>query len=216
VAEPARGLVGCYPGSFNPPTIAHLAVAQAAVRAAGLARLDLVLSRVALGKEDLEVPTLDDRAAVLREVAASRPWLGVVVTDARLIVDIAEGYDAVVMGADKWRQVNDESWYASEAERDAAVARLPRVLVAPRAGDHPADVEVLDVGDEHHHVSASDVRSGADHAAGWILPEAAAFAQATGAWPELLDPGLGFRSVSGSGSGVGADGAGPLAGPEAG
>ena len=29
-----------YPGSFNPPTVAHLAIAEAAVQAHGLARVD--------------------------------------------------------------------------------------------------------------------------------------------------------------------------------
>ena len=82
-------MIGCYPGSFNPPTVAHLAVAEAAVRAAGLTRLDLVVSRVALGKEDLPADTLAERVAVLEVVAATRPWLGVAVTDARLVTDIA-------------------------------------------------------------------------------------------------------------------------------
>ncbi|WP_426571248.1 hypothetical protein [Aquihabitans sp. McL0605] len=175
--------IGCFPGSFNPPTVAHLAVAEAAVRAAGLDRIDLVLSRVALGKEDVSEPTLDQRAAVLAEVAATRPWLGVAITDARLIVDIAEAYDAVVMGADKWRQVTDPAWYGDDpsalqaiAARDAAVARLPQVLVVPRAGDRPDEVAgvmaVLEIDEAHAHVSASEVRSGAAHAADWILPEA--------------------------------------------
>ena len=35
-------MIGCYPGSFNPPTVAHLAVAESAVEQAGLDRLDLV------------------------------------------------------------------------------------------------------------------------------------------------------------------------------
>ena len=106
--------IGCYPGSFNPPTVAHLAVAEAAVAAAGLVRLDLVLSRVALGKEDLDRPTIDERAAVLREVAGTRPWMGVVITDHRLIVDIARPYDVVVVGADKWRQIKDPAWYGDD------------------------------------------------------------------------------------------------------
>lgn len=168
-----RGPVGCYPGSFNPPTVAHLAVAEAAVRQAGLVRLDLVLSQVALGKEQLERPTVEERAEVLRAVAADRPWLGVVVTEHRLIADIAAGYDAVVVGADKWRQVVDPRWYGDDpAARDAAVAALPRVLVAPRAGDRPEGVELLEVDDEHLHVSSSDVRAGHAHADGWVLPEA--------------------------------------------
>jgi hypothetical protein len=167
------GPIGCYPGSFNPPTVAHLAVAEAAVRAAGLVRLDLVLSRVALGKEDLARPSVEERAEVLRAVAATRPWLGVVVTDRRLIVEIAAGYDAVVVGADKWRQVLDPAWYGDDlAARDAAVAALPRVLVAPRGGDHPEGVELLDVPEDHHEVSASAVRDGRPEARGWVLPEA--------------------------------------------
>lgn len=167
-------MIGCYPGSFNPPTVAHLAVAEAAVRAAGLTRLDLVVSRVALGKEDLPADTLAERVAVLEAVAATRPWLGVAVTDARLVTDIARGYDAVVMGADKWHQVNDPSWYPDEAARDAAVASLPLVLVAPRGDDRPDGVRLLDVDDAHLHVNATAVREGEPHAAGWGLPEAGA------------------------------------------
>ena len=70
-------MIGCYPGSFNPPTVAHLAVAEAAVRAAGLTRLDLVVSRVALGKEDLPADTLAERVAVLEAVApGGQGWPG--------------------------------------------------------------------------------------------------------------------------------------------
>ena len=52
---------GVYPGSFNPPTIAHLAIAQAARDQCGLDRVDLVVSRVALAKEDVRDPPFDDR-----------------------------------------------------------------------------------------------------------------------------------------------------------
>jgi hypothetical protein len=95
----------------------------------------------------------------------------VAVTDARLIVDQAEGYDAVIMGADKWAQVVDPAWYGgSAAARDRAVARLPRVLVAPRAGERPAGVELLDLPAHVADVSSTAVRSGAPHAARWVLP----------------------------------------------
>lgn len=171
--------VGCYPGSFNPPTVAHLAVADAGRRHAGLDRVDLVLSRDALGKPAGIGPSVDERRAVLEAVAATRPWLGVAVTDARLIADIAAGYDAVLLGADKWAQVLDPAWYGgSTAARDDALAALPRVLVAPRAGDHPAGVELLDLPDHLGEVSASAVRGGRRAAAAWILPEA----EASGLW----------------------------------
>lgn len=164
--------VGCYPGSFDPPTIAHLAVAEAAAHQAGLARVDLVISRRTLGKDHLDEATVARRLAALEPVAATRPWLGVAVSDGELVVDIAAGYDAVVMGADKWAQVIDPAWYGgSTAARDAALARLPRVLVAPRAGVRPAGVEVLDLPHHLADVSASAVRAGLPHAAGWRVPD---------------------------------------------
>jgi hypothetical protein len=177
--------IGVYPGSFNPPTIAHLAIARAARDLARLSRVDLALSRTPLGKPEPDQPTFDDRVAVLRAVVAVRPWLGLVIADAQLIADIALGYDAVILGADKWAQVIDPVWYGgSETARDAAVAGLPRVLVAPRAPLFPLatpSVEVLDVMDDHGAVSSTAARSGHRE---WMVPEAAAFDTETGAWTD--------------------------------
>jgi hypothetical protein len=129
----ARARVGVYPGSFNPPTVAHLAIVEAALSAGRLDRVDLVVSRQPLGKEVVTVPSLEDRLALLELMAARRPHLGVLLTHARLLVDIAAGAEALVLGADKWAQVVDPRWYGDDpGARDAAVARLPLVLVAPR------------------------------------------------------------------------------------
>lgn len=153
--------VGVYPGSFDPLTIAHLAVARAAVEHLHLDRVVLALSRSALGKEHLGADTLAHRVAAIEHAAVSRPWLGVAVVESRLVADIAQGYDAVVMGADKWAQVMDPAWYGGdEAERDRAVARLPRLAVAPRGTTAvPAEL-LLAVTDEVAGVSASAVRAG--------------------------------------------------------
>lgn len=183
--------VGVYPGSFNPPTIAHLAIAEAAVEQCELDRVDLVISRNALGKDDRAMVRVADRLAVLRLIAHTRPWLGVDVTDARLVADIADGYSVLVVGADKWEQIIDPAWYdGAEAERDAVVARLPRVAIAPRAGfadvRHPGDpvppeATLLDVHPDNHQVSATRVRDGRTE---WMLPEAMAFDKQTGAWTD--------------------------------
>lgn len=186
---PDGGRIGCFPGSFDPPTVAHLAVAEAALAAGGLVRVDLVVSRVALGKEHLDERSVERRLAVLDAVAATRPWLGVAVREERLIAELAEGYDAVVLGADKWRQVLDPAWYGgSGPRRDAAVRGLPLVLVAPRGDDELIDasgaaapgavggprVVVLDLDPAHRHVSATAVRAGHPDGDGWAVPEAAA------------------------------------------
>jgi predicted RNA-binding protein with PIN domain len=155
---------GVYPGSFAPLTIAHLAIAEAAVRAAPLDRIDLALSTVALGKDDGGQSSVEARAAAIRRAGRTRPWLGVAVTDAQLIADIAAGYDVVVMGADKWAQVRDPAWYGGDpTARDAALAALPRVLVARRPGFEIVGAEALDVDEGIAHVSSTRARSGEHH-----------------------------------------------------
>ena len=69
------------------------------------------------------------------------------------------------MGADKWAQVTDPAWYGSLAARDAAVARLPTVLLAERTGvvlpgPRGVPVVVLDVDPAHAEVSATRARAG--------------------------------------------------------
>jgi hypothetical protein len=161
-----RVRTGVYPGSFDPPTVAHLAVAEAAVVAGRLDRLDMVVSEVTLGKEDRDAPTAAERVAALRDLAAGRPWLNAAVTPHRLLVDIAAGYDVVVVGADKWAQVVDPAWYGGSAQaRDEAVGRLPEVLVAPRP-PHPLPplgppvAAHLSVDPCHGEVSSTAVRAG--------------------------------------------------------
>ena len=156
---------GVYPGSFDPLTVAHVAIADAAVARFGLERLDLVISEQALGKEHHGQAPVEARIAAIERVASSgRPWLRARVTDLRLISDIAEGYDVCVVGADKWHQLRDPAFYdGSEAARDAALARLPRLAVAPRAGvDLPPDhgAVLLDLAEAHREVSSSAVRDG--------------------------------------------------------
>ena len=52
---------GVYPGTFNPPTMAHLAIAEAARHQRGLARVDLALSRRPINKEHVDVPAFAHR-----------------------------------------------------------------------------------------------------------------------------------------------------------
>jgi hypothetical protein len=131
-----------YPGSFDPLTIAHVGLAEAAIAELGLSRVDLCLSEDPLGKPHLAA-TVAERAARLAAALGGRSRLRVTTTPHRLVADIATGYDVVVLGADKWAQVLDPAWYGGGAdERDGALGRLPLVAVAGRAGSVAPEVRV--------------------------------------------------------------------------
>jgi hypothetical protein len=173
--------------------VAHLAIAREGRAASGVERVEWVVSASALGKGDVTVPSLEDRLEVLRAVAASRPWLGVRLTRAQLIADIAAGYDVLILGADKWAQVVDPAWYGGDVDaRNAALRRLPPTLVVARppfpqpSADQATE---LVVGRHHHEVSSSAVRAGRRE---WMLDEAARFDARSGAWsdPERYRRGL--------------------------
>ncbi|MGD9755043.1 MAG: hypothetical protein AB7W59_28975 [Acidimicrobiia bacterium] len=177
-SKPRRGV---YPGTFNPPTRAHLAVAEAARHQRRLDRVDLALSRRPINKEHVDVPSFEHRVEVLEALAARLGWLDVVVTEATLIVDIAAGYDVVIMGADKWEQVNDVRYYEHEGALQEALRRLPEVALAPRPPHTIPHGMALTLPAELGEVSSSAVRAGRHE---FMVPEAAAFDAHTGAWSE--------------------------------
>lgn len=171
--------VGAFPGSFNPPTVAHLAVAEAVLTQHRLDRVDLIVSREPLAKSVATYPTLEDRVRVLGSIADRLGWLGVVVSDDRLIADMALGYDVVVMGADKWHQIHDRSFYESDDHLRDSLDRLPTIAVVPRAGHEVPEGLTLDIDPAHRLTSSTMARGGRIDL---MAPEAAAHARATGAW----------------------------------
>ena len=174
--------IGVYPGSFNPPTKAHLEIAGAAVAKYSLQRLDFALSVSPLGKAKVEIPSFEHRLEVIEESLCNHQNLAVVVTEAQLITDIADGYDIVVMGADKWHQVNDPGWYNNDVEaRDRAVNRLPTVALVPRPPHViPAELQ-LPVPDDLLEISSTAARAGHTE---WMTVAAAQFDAETGAWTD--------------------------------
>ena len=161
-----------YPGSFDPPTIAHVHLAETAIAQLGLDRVDFALSARTLGKDDSRLRPIDDRVAELTAISSGNARIGVTMTPHSLVADIAEGYEVIILGADKWHQVLDPVWYACIDARNEALQRLPLVALAARppwtmpgedaSADPPVgvDVVILDTDPSHHPVSATDVRAG--------------------------------------------------------
>lgn len=155
---------GVFPGSFDPLTVAHVAIADAARDQCVLDSLDLVVSHIALAKEDRDQAPMAERLAAIDAATRDRHWLRARATQHQLLADIAEGHDLLVVGADKWVQLHDPRFYGgSRAAMRAALDRLPPVAVAPRAGVTLPDVAgmtVLDLDPAHRHVSSTAVRDG--------------------------------------------------------
>ena len=171
--------IGVYPGSFNPPTLAHIEIALAVIEHHSLERLDLAVSTTALGKGVVDRPTFEDRIEVIRESIAEHSAIGVVVTELRLIADIATGYDVVVMGADKWAQIGEVKWYANAVERDTALAALPRLALVPRPPLDVPEEHLISVREDILEISSSAARAGRTE---WMTDAARAFHDRTGAW----------------------------------
>ncbi len=138
------------------------------------------ISRAPLGKEVVERPGFDDRVGVVQAWVDGHPWLALQVTDQRLLADIAQNFDLMILGADKYHQIQDPRWYGGEAERDAAMERLGPVAVAPRPPlSVPADV-ALDLDPDVMAIYSSTLaREGRTDL---MVPAAAEFARRTGAW----------------------------------
>ena len=97
--SPLRSL-GILSGSFNPPTVAHVELARAA-----LSRVDavlLVVPRVFPHDKTFTGATLEERIDMLREVAASEPRFAVAVAGKGLFIEIARETRAVFGTVDLW------------------------------------------------------------------------------------------------------------------
>lgn len=161
-------------------------MAEAVMQHLALERLDLTVSRAPLAKEDVSHPRFDHQVDVLRQSVVDRPGLEAVVTEKRLLADIGDGYDVMILGADKWHQIQELHWYGTIADRDQALSRLPRLLVFPRAGSPPVPQHVS-MAPELLPVGIADVSSTRARAGELDLmtPAARAFAYRSGAWVDV-------------------------------
>lgn len=190
-----RGRLGFLPGSFNPPTCAHLELA-AAGRRAGLDCVYYVLSKRTVDKEQVSGIPLADRLRLLAALARSSGD-GVVFANRGLYVEIAAALGAALpraselvflVGHDKIVQIFDPRYYV---DRDSALSDLfarARFMVAPRGTaerdalelllDRPENrrfapsVEHLPLSVEFRDASSTGVRSGEDER---VPPEVASY-----------------------------------------
>ncbi|HWO70528.1 MAG TPA: adenylyltransferase/cytidyltransferase family protein [Actinomycetota bacterium] len=141
---PRPRTVALLSGSFDPPTVGHLALAEAVRAEADLVLL--VYSARTLPKEPGTPPPLlaeEARVEAIRALAEGRPWLRAALCSHGLLADqaraAAERFPGarllLAMGSDKALQVLDPRWYEDRDRTLAELFALAEVRYAVRVGD---------------------------------------------------------------------------------
>jgi len=157
VGSPApQGDIIVFPGSFNPPTTAHLAMLRQARQFGRLHGGMLVyaaMSKRTIDKETVERPLLVDRILLLETVLHNHaPHIGILLFNRGLYVEQAEAirsqYPDVrklyfLLGFDKIVQIFDARYYENRDKALRELFALADILVAPRAGVGHAELSAL-------------------------------------------------------------------------
>ena len=209
------GRVGILPGSFNPPTIAHMELAGAAQRRFDLDHVVFSLSSAIVDKERLEGLCREDRLLLLSLMAQQHPWAAVAVVNRGLYSEQVPAFRSgfgggadlwFIVGMDKVLQIFDPKYYD---DRDRALNALfahARLIAAnredwggdelkalldqPRNAPYRDRVQPLVLAAHLKDQSSSAVRQGVEGGSPWedALPQVARdFIAATGAFRDRYD-----------------------------
>lgn len=176
--------LGVFPGSFNPPTIAHLALAHAALHAVD--EVVFVLPRSFPHKE-YEGTNLEQRIELLEHIVSVDPRFSVAITEGGLFIEIARECRSAygdeiglsfLCGRDAAERI--AAWNYGRAEAWPEMLHEFELLVAPRAGDyspHPdelASFRQIAIDPRCDLVSATEVRRRIAAGEPWehLVPEA--------------------------------------------
>lgn len=174
--QPER--LGVFPGTFNPPTRAHIALARAA-----LARADEVLFVLPqrLPHKTYEGASFDDRLRLLQAALADEPRFSIATSPGGLFIEIArECREVYGQGAELYFLCGRDAaervatWNYGRAGAFQEQLREYQLLVAPRQGGyHPppgfdtAGVHILKIEGGYDDVSASAVRNRVQNGEPW-------------------------------------------------
>ncbi len=178
------GTVAILPGSFHPPTVAHLGLARAAL--GRVAKVVFALPR-AFPHKRYEGVGLEERLEMLRRLTAGEARFAVAVSDGGLFVDLARELRALVPGAGTvyllcGRDAAERivNWPYPENEPFVKQVELFSLLVAGRQGTFTppaelrASIALLETEENWDDVSATRVREAIASGGDWraLVPEA--------------------------------------------
>jgi len=179
----AETRAGLFPGAFNPPTRAHLAMAEAALNE--VEEVVFVLPR-RFPHKDYSGPGLDDRLAMLDRAVAHEPRFSVAVNEGGLFIELARAFRSsgerarpvILCGRDAAERAI--GWSYEDGLEFTTQLQEYDLLVAPRHGivlDVPAHLQTyvhhLALPREWQDISSTEVRRRAACGEDWraLVPE---------------------------------------------
>ena len=177
------GSIAIFPGTWNPPTIAHVEIARAALN-----RVDEVVWAIprVLPHKNWSGATFEQRCDMVRRVASAENGFAAAISGGGLYIDMAraarEAYGrgveiGIVCGRDAAERI--ERWDYGEEGVFEGLLREFRLLVAARAGAYATDfphggrIEKLELENSFDDVSSSEVRRRIAAGENWelLVPE---------------------------------------------
>ena len=166
-SDPPR--IGIFPGTFNPLTQAHLALAHAAL--AHVQEVVFILPKV-LPHKNFHGATFQERVEILTEAAAESPSFAVAASEGGLFFDIAREYrEAYRPGAELFFLCGRDAaerilaWTYDRDDALESFLREHRLLVAARRGEFEpperfaAAIRTLTLDRDWSEVSATEIRA---------------------------------------------------------
>ena len=174
-----EGRVGLLPGTYNPPTLAHIALAETAQRRFALDQIVQVLPE-ALPHKRIERPSVEERLEWLAQIAHRRAGWAACACAAGLVIDIVDafrrelGVDCelfVIAGCDAAERY--ANWDYADREPFSEQIRRYRLLVGGRGGaflppgEHAGRILPFEIDPRHARTSSTAVRGALERGEPW-------------------------------------------------
>ncbi len=189
----ATGRLGLLPAAFNPPTVAHVAIADVAQQRFALDQVVFVLTQ-AMPHKRIERPGPEKRLEWLTAIARKRPDRAVTACDVGLVIDIVRAFrrglgpaSEIFVLAGKDATERFVRWDYGDGMPFAEQLRHFRLLAASRNGDYRVAAEhagrILPFGIDarYDEASSSAVREAVRSGTRWRHIVPAAIRDAVGA-----------------------------------
>ena len=184
----SQGSLGIFPGAFNPPTNAHLALADAARTQHRLDQVVFLLPRVFPHKQFVGAP-FEDRLALLEVALSGSPNFAMASSEEGLFIEIARLFREacassvelfLLCGRDAARRIAE--WDYGEGPEFASQLEEFQLLVGSRQGvyrppqEYRGRIHLIDLPTSLDQVSSSALRQAIEEGRAWkqFVPQAVA------------------------------------------